>query len=103
MSYPAPWILFDYSLSRLVVTQVAGTFPARPNGVSISYVEVDGGVLDAPYLAEYPADNSESPYTMVVSRFEIRYAVLNCGFGMGLILGSYDNEADARVKVEQVS
>lgn len=40
---------------------------------------------------------------MVVSQFEVRYAVLNCGFGMGLLVGSYDNEIDAPVKVEQVS
>ncbi len=92
------------------MTQISGTFPARPNGVAISYVEVDGGALESPFLADYPAGGEmgngtleEPEYSMVVSRFEVRYAVLDCGFGMELLLGSYDNDPEARVKVEQVS
>ena len=93
------------------VTQIDEAFPARPNGLFIRYIEVDGGALDSPYLSEYPAGYEEigsgimddgAGYVMVVSRFEVRYTVPNCGAGMDLLVGRYDN-AEAHVKVERVS
>ena len=93
------------------MTQIDGMFPVRPNGVVISYIEVDGGALDSPYLAEYEdreagsavMETESEEYTMVVSRYEVRYVALDCGFGMGLLVGTYDNDINAHVRVEQVS
>ena len=90
------------------MTQIDGAFPARPNGVSISHVNVEGGALAIPYLTSYPnemgsTEMDQSPYTMVVSRFELNYVAIDCGFGIGLLIGTYDSEAGSCVKVEQVS
>ncbi len=72
-------------------------------------MEVDGGALDTPYLSENPDDSDamavmdNTGYSMVVSQFQVRYAVLDCGFGMGLLVDCYDENNEARIQVEQVS
>ena len=76
----------------------------RPNGVVISYVQVVGGILSQPTLLNRSQSetNSTNPYfSMVVSRYNVTYSVLDCGFGIGLLTGSYDNNNP--VRVEQVS
>lgn len=90
------------------MTQIDSTFPARPNGVTLSNVVVEGGALDEPHLTNYPGAEDEvgstemqSPYTMAVSRFELSYTARDCGFGIGLLIGTYDN--DLNITVEQVS
>lgn len=96
-------------------------FPVRPNGLVVRYILVDGGTLNTPYLSEYPLNGdheseSESEsgsgsgmvergnagYSMVVSRFQVTYGVPNCGYGIGLLVGSYDNNTEPTIKVDQV-
>ena len=84
--------------------------PARPNGVVINYMLVDGGLLEEPLLSNHyqlGMDDTEytgsedHQYSMVVSRFQVTYFVHNCGFGIGLLTGCYDN-TDIPVLVNQV-
>lgn len=83
----------------LAVSRVVTQFPVRPNGVTVNYFSVDGGVLDSPMLVE-PSTGSGG-YSMVVSRFEVGFNALDCGYGIGLLVGGYnDNTA---VAVERVS
>ena len=96
------------------MSRVNGMSPVRPNGLVIRYIEVDGGALDTPYISEYPADDGEfgsgsammeteyTGYSMVVSRYEVSYAVQDCGYGMGLLVGSYDDSLEESIKVDQV-
>lgn len=92
------------------MSQIDDQFPARPNGVVINYFEVDGGILDIPMLIERGSgmNGSQSAlddpvYSMVVSTFEVSYGVMECGFGIGLLIGYYDNISAGVVTVEQVS
>lgn len=84
------------------MARVDTQFPVRPNGVVINYIAIDGGVLDTPTLVETEGDVSldGGKYSMVVSRFEVGYDVLECGNDMGLLVGSYGDKA---VAVERVS
>lgn len=115
------WLLFSHPTVQRMDTQ----FPVRPNGVTISYFEVQGGLLETPTLIERPLPTAvpvgsgslsegmgEQPspeegteYRMVVSSFEVTYGVLACGFDTGLLVGSYDDAYDAAavVGVESVS
>ena len=81
------------------MSRVATQFPVRPNGVTINYFAIDGGALDYPTLVE-PSTEGEG-YSMVVSRFEVGFNVLDCGYGIGLLVGSYDD--DTAVAVDRVS
>ena len=68
-------------------------------------MDVAGGPLSQPRLSNYSSSVSDS-YTMTVARYEISYSVLDCGFGMGLLIGSYNGEAGddtIGVQMEQVS
>ena len=102
--------------------RVDGMFPVRPNGLVIRYMLVDGGTLDTPHLSECPNNSAQESepgsgsgsgggmpeigyagYSMVVSQFEVTYVVPNCGYGIGLLVGSYDDSMEPTIKVDQVS
>lgn len=81
----------------------------QPNGVMINYMEVEGGVLDLPQLIERSTNTSNSSgdgnvteYSMVVSQLQVTFSVQDCGYDIGLLVGSYDNADGAAVAVEQV-
>lgn len=81
------------------MTRIATQFPVQPNGVVINYMEVEGGVLDLPQLITSSSGNG-TEYSMVVSQFNVTFSVLDCGYDIGLLAGSYDS--GEAVAVEQV-
>jgi hypothetical protein len=85
-----------------VVTRIGTEFPVRPNGITINYFAIEGGALDTPRLIEGDmSEDGAGEYSMVVSQFQVGYNVLDCGYGMDLLIGSYESDSD--IAVERVS
>ena len=79
--------------------------PVTPGGVRLSHVDVFGGYKASPGLTavdnvELDHDFDFGPIPMLlVSSFYINYIVENCGVGMTLLEGTYDQSNTSNVEV----
>ena len=73
-----------------------------PGGVQVTAVTVTGGYSTPPELASPATSNGGfGPIPkLVVSSFQVNYTVENCGSGMTLLEGSYD-QSDSSDMIDQ--
>ena len=82
--------------------------PISPGGVRLSGITVTGGYKDPPIVMATDAltphqEFSFNPIPMlVVSVFHVNYTVENCGAGMTLLEGRYDQSNSSNVLVSRV-
>ncbi len=100
MSYSPPHDQIYISLSKhyyYAVSRVDNLPPAQPNGVVINYIEVEKETLTRPLLY-----NRGDQHIMVLSNYRVSYSVHDCGAGMGLLTGSYDDTNKTALRVTRV-
>lgn len=94
-------LLYSFSL----VTQTE--FPVSPGGVQIADVAITGGYNTPPVLTTSLSGMEQDLYfgpipMLVVSSFQVNYTVENCGSGISLLEGNYDQSNSSEVLVQRV-
>lgn len=109
-------------IEGVFVTPVSRQFgPARPNGVVISDVTVEGGALEEPVVdigmnlsgsnlseigsssGDFNKSGDVMYFSVVVSCYVITYTAQDCGFGMGLLQDRNQEPAHSVLEIVQVS
>lgn len=83
--------------------------PVTPGGVQLSDVTVTGGYNTPPRVTEVDVGSGVdlelefgSIPMLIVSSFQVNYTVENCGSGMSLLQGNYDQSDLSNVLVHRI-